>query len=119
MDITDGNAFSNEVEIDLDILCTLVLNRIGGEVDGTDVTAVDESALRQRSMELMEEEPEPTSFSHAVGHGAILSLGAREGDDILVLRGPGDEVVTEEHNIVLGGSMCIWAICPVLIHVDH
>jgi hypothetical protein len=118
-DITDGNAFPDEVEIDLDILCTLVLNRIGGEVDGANVTAVDEIALRQRSMELLEEEPEPTSFSHAVGHDAILSLGAQEGDDILTLRGPGDEVVTEEHNIVLGGSMCIWATCPVLIHVDH
>jgi hypothetical protein len=30
-------------------------------------------------MELLEELPEPTSFSHAVGHGMILSLGARPG----------------------------------------
>jgi hypothetical protein len=44
-DITNGNAFSDEVEFDLDMLCMLVLNGIGGEVDGTDVVAVDESAL--------------------------------------------------------------------------
>jgi hypothetical protein len=44
-DITDGNTFPDEVEIDLDMLCTLVLNGVGGEVDGTDVIVVDESAL--------------------------------------------------------------------------
>jgi hypothetical protein len=71
-DITDDNAFPNEVEIDLDMLCALVLNGVGGEVDGADVVAVDESTLWQRSMEL----PEPISFSYAVGHGTILSLGA-------------------------------------------
>jgi hypothetical protein len=53
-DITNGNAFSNEVEVDLDMLCVLVLNGVGGEVDDADIIAVDESALRQRSMELLE-----------------------------------------------------------------
>jgi hypothetical protein len=44
-DITDGNAFPDEVEVDLDMLCTLVLNRVGREVDGGDVVTVDEHAL--------------------------------------------------------------------------
>jgi hypothetical protein len=43
--ITDGNTFLNEVEVDLDMLHMLVLNEVGGEVDDTDVVAVDESAL--------------------------------------------------------------------------
>jgi hypothetical protein len=64
------------VEVDLNMLCTLVLNGVGGEVDDADVIAVDESALCQQSMELLEELPKPTSFSHAVGHDAILSLDA-------------------------------------------
>jgi hypothetical protein len=45
VDITDGNAFPDELEVDLDMLCTLVLNRVGGEVDDADVVAVDESVL--------------------------------------------------------------------------
>jgi hypothetical protein len=45
VDITDGNTFSNEVEVDLDMLCTLVLNGVVGEVDSADVIIVDESAL--------------------------------------------------------------------------
>jgi hypothetical protein len=53
MDITDGHAFPHKVEVDLDMLHALVLNGIGGEVDGTDVVAVDEGALCQRSVELL------------------------------------------------------------------
>jgi hypothetical protein len=49
--------FLDEVDVDLDMLGALMLNGIGGEVDGTDVVIVDESALRQRDMELLEELP--------------------------------------------------------------
>jgi hypothetical protein len=45
VDITDGNTFPDEVVVDLDMLCTLVLNGVGGEVDSADVVAVDEIAL--------------------------------------------------------------------------
>jgi hypothetical protein len=107
------------VEVDLDMLCALVLNEVGGEVDGADVITVDESALRQRSMELLEELPEPTSFSYAVGHDAILNLGARAGDDVLALGGPGDEIVAEKHSIARGGPTCIRATRLVRIRVDR
>jgi hypothetical protein len=50
-------------------------------------------------MELLEELLEPTSFGHVVGHGVILNLDARAGDDVLALGGLRDEVVAEEHNI--------------------
>jgi hypothetical protein len=85
--ITDGNAFSDEVKVDLDMLCTLVLNEVGGEVDSADIIAVDKSALRQQSMELLEELPEPTGFSHAIGNNVILNLRPRAGHDVLALGG--------------------------------
>jgi hypothetical protein len=44
-DITNSNAFPNKIEVDLDMLRTLVLNGVGGKVDGADVVTVDESAL--------------------------------------------------------------------------
>jgi hypothetical protein len=90
VDITDGHAFPNEVEVDLDMLGVLVLNRVGGEVDDTDVIVVDESDLRERGMELLEELSEPTSFGHSTGHGTVLSLDTRPGHDVLPLGGPGD-----------------------------
>jgi hypothetical protein len=39
--ITIGNTFPDEVEVDLDMLHTLVLNGVGGEVDGANVVIVD------------------------------------------------------------------------------
>jgi hypothetical protein len=52
-DITDGHAFPHKVEVDLDMLCVLVLNGVGGEVDDADIVAVDECVLRQRSVEIL------------------------------------------------------------------
>jgi hypothetical protein len=52
-DITDGHAFPHKVEVDLDMLHVLVLNGVGGEVDGADIVTVDEGAVCQRSMELL------------------------------------------------------------------
>jgi hypothetical protein len=70
-------------------------------------------------MELLEELPEPTSFSHIIDHGAILSLGARSRDDVLSLGGLGDEIVAKEHSVAQSGPACIRATHLVRIHVDH
>jgi hypothetical protein len=52
-DITDGYVFPHKVDVDLDMSGVLVLNGVGGEVDAADVIVVDESALRQQSVELL------------------------------------------------------------------
>jgi hypothetical protein len=52
-DIADGHAFPHKVEVDLDMLQALVLNRLGGEVDNIDVVTVEKSALHQWSVELL------------------------------------------------------------------
>jgi hypothetical protein len=41
------------VEIDLYMPRELVLNGVGGEVDGADVVTIDKGALHQRSVELV------------------------------------------------------------------
>jgi hypothetical protein len=51
--ITDGHTLSHKVEVNLDILRALVLNGVGGEVDGIDIVTVDEGALHQWSMKLL------------------------------------------------------------------
>jgi hypothetical protein len=42
-DNTNGNTFTDEVKVDLHMLGALMLYGVGGEVDGTDVVAVDEA----------------------------------------------------------------------------
>jgi hypothetical protein len=53
VDITDGHTFPHKLEVDLDMLHTLVLNEVGGEIDDADVDAVDEDALHQQSVDLL------------------------------------------------------------------
>jgi hypothetical protein len=43
--ITNSHSVSNEMQVNLHMLRPLMLNRVGGEVQGTDVVAVDECAL--------------------------------------------------------------------------
>jgi hypothetical protein len=42
--ISTGDPLADKVKIDLDMLRVLVLDRVGGEVDGVDVVAEDEGA---------------------------------------------------------------------------
>jgi hypothetical protein len=74
------------------MLGPLVLHRVGGEVDRADVVAVDQRAPGEWTVKLGEELPEPGSLRHAVGHGTVLRLGTRAGDDRLALRRPGHQV---------------------------
>jgi hypothetical protein len=48
--IPDGNAVTDKVEVNLNMLGVLVLDRVGGEVDGVDVVTVDQSGMRWGAM---------------------------------------------------------------------
>ena len=58
--IADSNPVANEVQVDLHMLCPLMLNGVGGEIHGADVVAVDERALGERAMELSQELSKPS-----------------------------------------------------------
>jgi hypothetical protein len=46
----NGDLVTNEVEIDLNMLRALMLNRVGRQVDDTDIVAIDKCAVRQRGV---------------------------------------------------------------------
>ena len=50
--IADCDPVAHEVQVNLHVLRPLMLNGIGGEIHGADVTAVDERALGKRAVEL-------------------------------------------------------------------
>jgi hypothetical protein len=89
---TGGDIIADEVEIDLDMLGLLVLHWVGGEVDRSDVVTVDQRAPGEGTVKLGEELSELGSLCHAVGHGTVLRLGTRAGNDRLALRRPGHQV---------------------------
>jgi hypothetical protein len=58
-DMKDANSstsypFTNEVEVDFDMLRVLVLDGVGGEVDDADIVAENQSARGQWTVELVE-----------------------------------------------------------------
>jgi hypothetical protein len=50
--LIDGDLLTNEVEINLNMLCALVLYRVGGEVDDIDIVTVDKPASAQKIVNL-------------------------------------------------------------------
>jgi hypothetical protein len=50
--ITDRHSVMNKVQVNLHMLRSLVLNQVGGEVDHTEVVAVDECALGEGAVKL-------------------------------------------------------------------
>jgi hypothetical protein len=114
----NGNALTDKVKINLNMLGALVLNGVGGEVDGTDIVAIDQSGPRQGAVQLHKQLSKPTCLCHVVGHDAVLCLSARTGDDALTLQGPGDEVVIQEHRVARSGPGSVGTTGLVSISID-
>jgi hypothetical protein len=49
--ITGSNPFSDEVKINLDVLGVLMLDRVGGHVDSTDVVTIHQCGATERGVE--------------------------------------------------------------------
>jgi hypothetical protein len=97
--IANCHPVSNEVQVNLHMLRPLMLNRVGGEVHGADVVAVDKRALGERAAKLSQELSEPGRLSHAVSNSPVLRLSTRARDHRLSLGRPGDQVAAEEDGI--------------------
>jgi hypothetical protein len=52
--VTEGDLLSNKMEIDLNVLCLLMLHGIAGEVHSTDVITVDQGGTTRGVLELKE-----------------------------------------------------------------
>jgi len=117
-DSPNSDPFADEVEVNFHVLGALVLDGVGGEVDGADVVAVDEAGGLQRLVQFLQELAKPGCLSNAVGNSPVFGLGAGPRDGGLALGGPRDEAVAEEDCIPGGGAMGVGAASPVGVGVD-
>jgi hypothetical protein len=109
---------SDKMKINLHMFGALMLNGVGEEVHNTDVVAVDESASRRRSLELMEQLVQPGGLSHAVGDSAVLGFRAGPRDDRLSLGRPGHKVVPDEHRVAGRRATTVQISNPISVGVD-
>ena len=72
--VTDGDSLSDEVEVNLNVLGTLVLYRVGGHVDCTDIVAIYQCGVPQGGMQLLEKLAQPGGLCNSIGHCAILGF---------------------------------------------
>jgi hypothetical protein len=67
--ISTGNMLTNKVKINLNMLGTLMLDKVGGEVDHAEVVAVDQGGPRQGVVQLQKQLTESARLHHTVCHG--------------------------------------------------
>jgi hypothetical protein len=118
VDLTDGDSLSDKMKINLQMFGALMLNGVGGEVYGVVVVAVDESAPRRRTLELMEQLAQLGGLSHAIGDSAALGFRTGPRDDRLSLGRSGYKVVPEEHRVAGRRAMSVRTSSPVSVGID-
>jgi hypothetical protein len=64
------------MQINLNVLGPLVLNGVGGQVNGTNIIAVHNSGLLKRAMELVQQLTQPTRLGDSIGATAQYSTSA-------------------------------------------
>ena len=72
----DGHLLTDKMKVNLYMFCVLVLNGVGGEVDGINVVAEDEGAPGRRTVKLLKQLAQPTSLADTISDNVILRLGA-------------------------------------------
>jgi hypothetical protein len=97
--IANSHPVTNEVQVNLHMLHPLMLNRVGGEVHGADIVAVNKCNPGERAVKLSQELSEPGRLSHAVSNSPVLRISTRARDHRLSLGRPGDQVAAEEDGI--------------------
>jgi len=73
-DFTEGDSFSNEVQVDLNMLGLLMLNRVGGEVNDADIIAVDHYSTTEWAAKLYQKLAQPAGFGDSIRDCSIFRL---------------------------------------------
>jgi len=117
-DFTEGDSFSNEVQVDLNMLGSLMLNRVGGEVNGADIITVDHCNTTEWAVKLYQKLAQPAGFGDSIRDCSIFLLCTGPRHYRLTLGRPEDEIVPEKHRITRGGFACVRTARPICIGVD-
>jgi hypothetical protein len=116
-ELAEGDPLPNKVEINLNVLCALMLDWVAGEIYSTDVVTVGQGGTARWVAKIKKKLTQPSSFSNTIRHSTIFGLGAGAGDRMLTLGGPGHQIIHEEHCVTRGRPASVWTPSPVSIRV--
>ena len=88
--LSQSNLIADEVNVDLDVLRAMMVDRISGHIDSANIVRVHDGHRGNGRVELLEKLTKPTTLGHGMGNHAVLSLSTRAGDGRLALGGPRD-----------------------------
>ena len=73
MNFSQGNLLADEMDVNLNILRSSMMDRIGYHIDNINIVTINEHSLGEGNMKLVWLS-HPTTFSNSMGNGPILSL---------------------------------------------
>ena len=91
-----SHLLADEVDVDLDVLGTAVVDRVGCYVDSADVVAVDDCSNLQRNMEFLKKLPQPAALGDNVSNRPVLGLRIGLGYRGLSFGRPRQHIVSQE-----------------------
>ena len=112
---TSLNLFSDEVAINFDVFRTLVVDGVGGNMEGSLIVAVEHSWVGVRKVKLSKKGEKPREFTASVGHTTVLGLGGGSRHGGLLLRLPREERRAEENAEAGDRSARVGALSPIRI----
>jgi hypothetical protein len=95
-ELSHCNLFSDEVDVELDVLGSTMMHGVLRHVDGRHIVAVRNGGFGNVDVELVEEMPDPGALGDGVRDSAVLGLGAGAGHRRLALGRPRHERITDE-----------------------
>ena len=117
--LTHSDFISHKVNIYLYMFCVLMLNRIGGQINGTDVITIHKCSRRRWVVKLAKQVMQPTSLSNSICNSPILSFSTGSRNGTLSLGRPREEVLTHKNTVTGSGATCGGATSPIGIRIGN
>jgi hypothetical protein len=105
------------MNINLDVLGSTMLYRIGRHVDSGHIVTVDKCSSTERSMELLKKLAKPAALGNCMSHDTILSLGTGASNCGLALGRLGYQAFTIVDAIPRGGATRVRTTSPISITI--
>jgi len=105
----------HKMNIDLNMFCASMVDRVGGHVHRTHIVAVDNGGTMKSMMNILQQLTKPTTLGNNVCYRSIFGLYTGVGNRSLTLGEPVDKVITEVNAVAKCGATRVGTASPIRI----